>query len=148
MYIDHEIDPVLDKLEQDVKAVNIRKQAWLAVKEKYLPFVKEMILLGCDFSTGDSYLNFRIAGDKEKFLAIVRCHRRHGLRPSMPEKGATEANWIVYLDNYPVYVGFSSTVCKRVQIGTQLKEVPVFDTICESITPTPIEQQELDRIPF
>jgi hypothetical protein len=133
-----DLDPVLGKLREAHDKVERRAKQWLATKGQYLRFVQEMVLLGCELQPDSDFdLHFRVAGDKEKFLQLVRCHRRHGFKPEMPAKGATSAFWRIneYGADFGLYFSFSSTVCHRVKVGTQMVEQDVYETHCESIVP-------------
>lgn len=133
-----ELDPVLGKLRESHDLIARRAKQWLALKQRYLRFVQEMVLLGCELSMDGTFdVQFRVAGDKQKFLQLVRCHRRHGFSPTMPEKGATSAFWRINRDDaeFPMWFAFTSTVCQRVKVGTRMVEQDVFETHCESIAP-------------
>lgn len=140
-----DLDPVLSKLREAHDKVARRAKQWLATNGQYLKFVQEMILLGCELSPDSDFdLHFRVAGDKEKFLQLVRCHRRHGFKPDMPAKGATSAFWRVneYGAEIGMYFNFSSTVCHRVKVGTKMVEQDVYETHCESIVPDELPASE------
>lgn len=154
-----DLDPVIDKLREVHDKVARRANLWLALKGQYLKFAQEMVLLGCDLTMDSEFdVHFRVAGDKEKFLQLVRCHRRHGFKPVMPEKGATQAFWRItgYDIGFGMYFSFTSTVCHRVKVGTQMVEQDVYETHCESIVPDELTVQSeqvaalpsADDVPF
>jgi hypothetical protein len=133
-----DLDPVFSKLSEAHGKLARMANSWNRCKDKYLKFVQEMVLLGCEMSTDSDFnFHFRIAGDKQKFLQLVRCHRRYGFKPSMPEKGATSAFWRIndYGEDLGMYLSFSSTVCHRVKVGTKTVEQDVYETHCESFVP-------------
>jgi hypothetical protein len=136
-----ELDPVWDKIKEQHDAIAARARRWIEVREELLPFCKDMVLLGADVSVDSMDINFRLSGDKDKFLKLVRLHRRHGFRPTIPEKGETEATWRVNKDQVSFWIHFASTVCRRVQVGTKTQEVPVYETQCDTFVPT---QQEIE----
>lgn len=145
-----DLDPVLSKLREAHDKVARRAKQWLATNGQYLKFVQEMILLGCELSPDSDFdLHFRVAGDKEKFLQLVRCHRRHGFKPDMPAKGATSAFWRVneYGAEIGMYFNFSSTVCHRVKVGTKMVEQDVYETHCESIVPDELPDSTVAVLP-
>jgi hypothetical protein len=158
-----DLDPILSKLRESHDKVARRAQQWLVAKTRYLRFVQEMVLLGCELNMDSDFdVHFRIAGDKEKFLQLVRCHRRHGFKPEMPAKGATSAFWRItkYGSDIGLYFQFSSTVCHRVKVGTKMIEQDVYETHCESIVPDELPRNDstvatlpssvdaIDEIPF
>lgn len=133
-----DLDPVFSNLSDVHRKLAQVANEWNRCKDRYLKFVQEMVLLGCDFSTDSEFnFHFRVAGDKQKFLQLVRCHRRYGFKPSMPEKGATSAFWRIndYAEQIGMYLSFSSTVCHRVKVGTKMVEQDVYETKCESFVP-------------
>lgn len=144
-----DLDPVYSKLREAHDKVAARARLWLRVKERYLRFVQEMVLLDCDMSMdGDFEIRFTATGDKQKFLQLVRCHRRHGFKPDMPAKGATSAFWIVngFSEEFRMWFQFSSTVCHRVKIGTKMVEQDVYETHCDSIVPDEPAQLESSAV--
>ncbi len=139
-----EIDPILQDLRDRHAEIARRANAWLRHKSALLPLVKDLILLGCTVSMFDDDLNVIFTGDKQKFLQVVRVQFRHGLRPDLSslKKGATEGTWTIQRDDLRIYTRFSSTVCRRVQVGTKLEEVPIYETQCDSPVP---DASELPR---
>lgn len=140
-----DLDPVLGKLREAHDKLARRASEWNTCKGQRLKFVQEMVLLGCDLSTDSDFdLHFRVAGDKQKFLQLVRCQRRYGFKPTMPEKGATSAFWRIneYAEQMAMYFSFSSTVCHRVKVGTKTVEQDVYETRCESFVPDDDPQLE------
>lgn len=140
-----ELDPIFTKLSDAHGRLARRANEWNRLKGKYLKFVQEMVLLGCELSTDSDFdIHFRVAGDKQKFLSLVRCQRRYGFKPSMPEKGATSAFWRIndYAEQMAMYFSFSSTVCHRVKVGTKTVEQDVYETRCESFVPDDDPQLE------
>jgi len=135
--IDVEIDPIMDDLRKRHESISRRAARWIEHKDAMLPLVRDMILLGCAVDMADEDLNIRFSGDKQKFLSVVRAQFRHGLRPDLSslKKGSTEGTWFQNRGTLRIYTAFSSTVCRRVQIGTQTQEVPIYETVCDSPVP-------------
>jgi len=150
-----EIDPIMQELEAQHAAIASKARLWLEVRAQLLPLVKDLILLGCDVNMSDSDLNCRFTGDKQKFLRVVRVQFRHGMRPDLSslKKGATEGYWSAHVGELRVWTSFSSTQCRRVQIGTKLEEVPIYETRCDSLFPDSSElpgfqsSGEMERVP-
>lgn len=140
-----DLNPVFSKLRDAHEKIARRANQWIALKGQYLKFVQEMVLLGCELSTDSDFdFHFRVSGDKQKFLQLVRCHRRHGFKPDMPAKGDTSAFWRINECDAVIglYFSFSSTVCQRVKVGTKMVEQDVFETHCESIVPDELAASE------
>lgn len=140
-----DLDPVFGKLSDAHSKLARMANEWNRCKGQYLKFVQEMVLLGCELSTDSDFdIHFRVAGDKQKFLQLVRCHRRYGFKPEMPAKGATTAFWRINGRDAQMgmYFSFSSTVCHRVKVGTKMVEQDVYETQCESFVPDEEPQLE------
>jgi hypothetical protein len=78
--------------------------------------------------------NINITGSRADLDIMFGLLRRAGLSPTRrpEEKSATYyAAWHAEDYSLSVWVFFSSTSCKRVQVGTKTEEVPVYETVCE-----------------
>jgi len=139
--VGEEIDPIMDNLQAQHAALARKATLWLEVKDQLLPLVKDLILMGCDVDMRDSDLNCRFSGDKQLFLRVMRAQYRHGLRPNFKhlQKGASEGFWSCQVGQVRVWTSFSSTQCRRVQVGTKLEQVPVYETVCDSPVPDAAE---------
>ena len=79
--------------------------------------------------------NIYIVGSRADLDIMFGVLRREGLNPASRPK-EKESYYTTYWD-FPdtkyeyVWVYFSSTSCKRVQVRTELQEVPVYETVCE-----------------
>jgi len=81
----------------------------------------------------DSYhYNVKITGSRADLDVMFGILRRAGLTPNArpAEKDSSYCTWW-RAEGFEMWVFFASTSCKRVQIGTELREVPVYDTVCE-----------------
>lgn len=47
-------------------------------------------------------------------------------------------------DGATVWLSFSSSVCKRVQVGTRTVEEPIYEVQCEEPTPVPVTSGDPD----
>ena len=76
--------------------------------------------------------NVSLTGSRADLDIVFGTLRRLGLTPdSRPaEKDTSYCTWW-RAEGFRLWVWFTSTSCKRVQVGTELKEVPVYDTVCE-----------------
>jgi len=77
--------------------------------------------------------NINITGTKDDLHIMFGTLRKCGLEPrTRPEEKQTDYSTFWRDDEgFSVWVSFASTSCKRVQVGTEMKEVPVYDTVCE-----------------
>jgi len=80
-----------------------------------------------------SSYNISIIGTRADLDIMFGLLRRAGLTPrSRPqEKEPTYSTYWNWEDGNSVWVMFSSTSCKRVKTGTEMKEVDVYETVCE-----------------
>jgi hypothetical protein len=84
----------------------------------------------------DSYdLNISFAGGISEIGAVWGALRKLGLKPEK-HPGAAETYFTTRFrteagDSGPsIYLAFSSTVCRQIQVGTKMVEVPVYETRC------------------
>lgn len=134
-----ELDPVLEKLLDEEKDIRKTIEKWEKSKDKGLPFVKDLLMLGCHISLSKPHIYVTLSGDKDKFLKFIRIHRRYGHKPNIPAKGETQATWFIYIGESEFFMHFTSTVCKRVQTGTKMQPVPIYETVCEEFVPDTAE---------
>lgn len=138
--VTEEIDPVWERLDDEHRKIAKMANAYVSEKGKILPYVKDMLMMGADMQFSSNLIYLNISGDKQKFLRIWNLQRRHGIKPSAPAKGDTSAYWYAFQGDCPVFVQFTSTQCRRVQVGTEMKSVPIYETKCEEFAPS---QEEL-----
>lgn len=87
------------------------------------------------FCMATGTIDISFTGDGPKLACVWTELRRHGYEPdSRPTKGDTSYNshWRCGREGYStIWVSFSSSVCRRVQVGTKMVEQPVYETQCE-----------------
>ena len=99
---------------------------------------EEMEEAGFSCDIPDS-IDFNVIGGKGHLLRALRILRRYGYKADeeIPLKttywgGFFRKQTTIADDFYlVVWLRFSSTACKRVQVGTETKEVPIFDIVCD-----------------
>lgn len=87
-----------------------------------------------DYQGGSIDVSF--AGSGEKLGKVWGLLRRAGYSTdSRPKAGDStfSAFWSAPDDLSRVWLNFSSTVCKRVKVGTKMVEVAVYETVCEEL---------------
>lgn len=120
------------------KKITLRKRraALKAHAARLVPFFSELDGLGCEPYITEDWIYISLSGDKHKFLAFVRCLRKHDFKVNPIAKGATGFSQFNHeMDDLPMYVSFSSTVCRRVKVGTKTVEQDVFETVCDELMP-------------
>lgn len=110
----------------------------------------ENLDLDLRFNFEDGCVDMTFAGDGDKFRVVWAALRRARFEPtSRPAKGASSfATFFEFplSSEYPrIWFSFSSTVCRRVKVGTRMVEQDVFETHCDALPEIETEQtaQEL-----
>lgn len=88
------------------------------------------------FGLDNDYISLNFAGDGPKLSAVWKLLRRHGYNTGCrPKKGDTTfyAFW-TQEGHAQFFMNFTSTMCKRVQVGTQMVEQPIYETQCGDMT--------------
>lgn len=88
-----------------------------------------------DVSVDSTSYNISITGPRADLDVMFGILRRHGLQPNRRPEEKTQYYSTFWrfgdmLGEF-LFVSFSSTSCKRVQVGTKMEEIPVYDTVCE-----------------
>ena len=110
--------------------------AWRDVAPKLQPLADRLEKMEIEPRFDGSSLHLYVTGDKKQLTRVWRMLRVYGYNTS-PEnrpkdKQPSVCVWFDHQDNGTrVYFNFTSTVCKRVQIGTEMREVPVYEVRCE-----------------
>ena len=84
----------------------------------------------------DSYnVSIRVAGGPNELKEIFRAFRKLGFEPSDRPGIKPESSFSTYFrkeeGELEFYLSFSSTLCKRVKVGTETVERDIFETVCE-----------------
>lgn len=77
-------------------------------------------------------LNLSFSGDGEKFAEVWGLLRRAGFSTDKrPEKGMTGfQNFWKHPEFKGLYLTFFATACRRIQVGVQMVEQPIYETVC------------------
>lgn len=108
-------------------------------------------------TSGD--INLTFTGTGTKLGEVWGLLRRNGYMPnSRPEKGKSSFHTHWYKDGFStLWMSFSSSVCRRVQVGTKTEVVPIYEVQCgempeiEAEAPTPsltVIDGGVDDVPF
>lgn len=127
------------------------KKTVTALPELFRGF--EQIDIECSFDLDNEYITLQFAGDGEKLKQVWGLLRRSGYNTShRPKKGDTQvyAFWD-RTDHAQIFMYFTSTLCRRVQIGTEMKEVPIYETQCGDLPEIEADSTDvavLEDVPF
>ena len=85
-----------------------------------------------------SDINVSMTGNAEALTKFFRLMRANGFEPeSRPtEKTPNYRSRFKNADQISFYLAFSSTVCRRVKVGTRTEEVPIYETVCDDAPAT------------
>jgi hypothetical protein len=89
------------------------------------------------FGLDDNYISLSFAGDGPKLAAVWKLLRQHGYKSSChPKKGDTTFYAFWEREGYAkFFMNFTSSVCRRVQVGTRMVEQPIYETHCGELAP-------------
>lgn len=92
------------------------------------------------FDLDGDYINLSFAGDGPKLAAVWKLLRQHGYKNSChPKKGDTTFYAFWEQEGYAkFFMNFTSSVCRRVKVGTKTVEQDVYETQCGEM-PTDLE---------
>lgn len=152
-------DPIDLLLAEENINLARKRQRWNAVKDFYRPIINALQRLGIEprFS---SEIDVCFAGDAHKLAAVVRLLRTAGFATTASKPKAGDTSWSAFYKHpecqTDVYLSFSSSVCKRVKVGTKMVEQDVYETHCGDIsidespalTIVPEVPQLVDDLPF
>lgn len=118
---------------------------WAKSHEQFKDLVSKMEALGYDAKLSTSGLDFVGTGNRQKLVDGLRVLRSAGYsRNLMP--GPKDTSYSCFLQHdteKSIWFQFSSSVCRRVQVGTEMKEVPVYEITCDEPETLEVTEGEL-----
>lgn len=80
-------------------------------------------------------IDLSIAGDKHTLEAVFAAFRKMGYEPDGRPDAKPQSTFSCYWDHPDFetrfWLYFSSTKCTRIKTGTEMKEVAIYETVCE-----------------
>lgn len=140
------------KTAKNAKAFRLTVTAFPALFRSF-----EELDLTVSFCLDNSYIQLSFAGDGEMLKTVWGHLRRAGFNTNTrPKKGDTTFYAFWKQDGQAdILMMFSSTMCRRVQVGTEMKEVPIYETQCGELPeiesedkPVAVVEAFADDIPF
>lgn len=122
---------------------------------QFTPLFRQLEHLDIDlrFNMDDGDIHLSFTGNGERLKTVWAELRRNGYEPAFrPKKG--ENNFSTFFEQEEcsrIWFSFSSTVCKRVQVGTRTVEQPIYETRCDELPELEGPSQEVsvvDEVPF
>ena len=142
----------IDKqLMNDAMQLAKNRAAWVADRERLLPIIGKFEEMGGEAQWYSNGLTLRLTGGKEALTKAIRLLRTAGgtTESAKPQPGETSYSGLYHFEGLTskyVFLYFTSSVCRRVQIGTVMKEMPVYEVVCdEGDLPT---EGETNEVPF
>jgi hypothetical protein len=130
---------------QDMKSLADRINHWHNEKEAFYPVLEKLDEIDGVTCSGGYGLSVRASGDGALLTLIVRALRTTGWysEDDRPKKNSTHW-WATFRRRSDsgtgtyygpsINVSFSSTLCKQVKVGTEMREVAIYETQCEDLT--------------
>ena len=122
---------ITQTLADDLRRIAERINWWQENKIKFEPLMPQLESMGADVGLGYQTLDISLTGNKADLTALWKLLRGNGYAPdTRPEAKAT--HYCSYWEgkDSKLWVYFTSTLCKRVQVGTEMREVAVYDIQC------------------
>lgn len=132
-----EVESMSDPIELDLaeKALALAKirQRWHAIREFYRPIVNAFHRLGIEPSLSTD-VDISFSGDAAKLAAVVRILRTSGFTTASDRPKEGDTTWYARYTHpdcpTSVWLYFTSSVCKRVKVGTKMVEQDVYEVQC------------------
>jgi hypothetical protein len=135
----------MSTLLSELKAsIRNSKKAWRQQRDLYKEYEPDIaVLVGeMDLSGASSArmecdtedVNLYVSGGADVLKEIFHAFRKLGYEPSSRPEAKPQSNFSCYFrqDGKPTfYLSFSSTLCRRVKVGTKMQEIDVYETVCE-----------------
>jgi hypothetical protein len=120
--------------EQAIKLSQLRAR-WASCRDFYTPVVNALQRIGIEPTLAD-YVMVSTTGDAARLAKVIRILRCAGFTFSgdRPKAGDTSWNtWFRHPDcHVSIFFCFTSSVCRRVKVGTVMQEVDVYETRCDA----------------
>lgn len=153
-------DPIEISLAEQALTLAKSRQRWNSIKDFYRPIINALQRLGVEPSLS-SDIDIRFAGDAHRLAAVVRILRTSGFNTYTERPKQGDTSWSAFFEHpdcgTKVYLYFSSSVCRRVKVGTKMVEQDVYETQCGDIsavdeppalTIVPAAPELVDDLPF
>jgi hypothetical protein len=107
-------------------------------RERNMFSVLEALDVSVDADLYNGAIDIRFSGDGARLRSVWRILRLNGWKPDERPENKAQAYFSTFFRKegsaVSLFLQFSSTVCKMVQVRTETKEVPVYETVCQEGT--------------
>lgn len=135
--------PIEVQFEEQQLALDKRRLLWESSKHILGPVAAALHAAGIEPRLTDS-LDISFSGDKDKIAQIFRIVRVAGFATTADRPKQGDSSWYAWFYHpdckLAIWFSFSSSVCRRVKVGTELQEVDIYETQCGDIA-IPLEVQ-------
>ena len=125
---------LLEKYDEAIRMAFV----WENDRDIAMPVLEKLDALGAEpYVMSDSHIAVSLTGDIDTLTSAIRAMRTGGYASaSKPErKSPTFHAFYRHPEaKLEIFFQFSSSVCKRVQVGTETKTVPVYEIHCGEST--------------
>jgi hypothetical protein len=129
------------KIDEDfiekLNRVRRYRAAWDTAQNQFAPILEKFVALGSEPYAADSdYIIVSLIGDAHLLADGVRILRTAGFNTYAEKPKRNDPNWSALFshpdtaDLMRIYLSFSSSVCRRVKVGTEIREVDIYETQC------------------
>jgi hypothetical protein len=150
------------KLAEAALAIARDRLQWNSCRDFFGPVVNALARIGAEPYLSGGTIYVAMTGDKDKLTQAFRIFRTVGMEfaGDRPKKGDSSWSAIFKHPSQTVYVyfQFTSSVCRRVKVGTKTVEQDVYETQCGDLSTDepaplltivpPMAALEADEIPF
>jgi hypothetical protein len=132
---------VTTPLYEDIKRSTDMLIWWGENEHNYAPLVKQFQAAGFDVKLSQTGVDVAGSGGKDKIVAAFRIMRAHGFdREQRPGPNETYySGFFTHPHLKSIWFSFSSTVCQRVKVGTEMREVDLYEVRCGETLEIPNE---------
>ena len=127
-------DPIDLELAQKILDARKLQAKWALIKKFYRPTLTKLRAEGLEPSLDQTDINLFFSGDKQRLQSVWQIMRYAGFEfeGRRPAKGDSTAcgRWKHPECSTALWMHFTSTVCRRVKVGTRLVEQDIYETIC------------------
>ena len=134
------------QLADNMASLSAQLSKWVEVRGEFTPLLSDLGDAFWHASTWGNALIVHAAVNKDELTEIIKKVRSHGwdwTTTDRPPEKFTGYTAEFERGDFRLRVVISSKVCKKVQVGTEMKEVPIYDIVCDQPFP-----ETDDDIPF
>lgn len=126
------------RFANDMKYLADRISRWDATKDDYTEALENLAEIDHEFDVSAGWcLQIRASGDKALLTKMIRAVRTAGWKTDDAPPAANADYWHADYSHEDregrIALSFSSTVCRRVKVGTRMVEQDVYETQCGAI---------------